>query len=708
MELMIVGQGYGLVTPALSLGIGKAFCIPISSVNPTAASVLRTLDSVRARCLMTVPSILDEIVQLQDTIGVQTLAKLDFVAFGGGNMKYAIGHKLASAGVNLLNHFGTTESGPLAPIFIPGPDYDWQYFRLRRDIELRIEPNSTSTDGEQYYKLITYPFGWNTPFEIQDKFVTSSRSPMIDFSPVGRTDSVIVLATGEKVLPTIIETSLCEHTLVSAAVAFGDGHFQVGVIVQPSQAASPDCFDDFRNTIWPTVLKANEFMDAHARIASKDAIIVVPNTMTIPRSDKGSLLRRELYAMLEFEIEQSYERLESAAHLTTSQFVLDRSRDIRKQLKDLVQDALPKWNVPTQDWSFSNDLFELGMDSLQATELRRLLLPIMESAEAVPRDFVYRHPSVMELAEAIQDSHHKQQSSQTGETRQKMVEGFVEQYSLRTQQSGEEKDCVVLLTGSTGSLGCHLVAHLASLPMVKEVVCLIRPATGRDQDPSDRQDEALRGKLLFLSPEVRDKVTTIQATLSLPQLGLTSKTYDFLLGRVTHVLHNAWPMNFNWRLSSFQSQFQAVQNLLRLAIDGRGSDESTHRVRTCNRVRFVFVSSIAVVGEHSSARKISSLIPEKTISDVRHSNRIGYAEAKLVCERIVERAQDDFATDLEAASVRIGQMSGSKKSGFWNQDEHIAALLKSSVAVDALPTLEGVCVGLRFFRIPYPRSWPCY
>ena len=98
-------------------------------------------------------------------------------------MKPAVGHDLASAGVKLLNHFGTTESAPLAPIF-PGPDFEWQYFRLRREIKLRIEPNSISNDGDQHCKLTIYPLGWDKPFEIQDQFVTSPHNPMVNFMPL--------------------------------------------------------------------------------------------------------------------------------------------------------------------------------------------------------------------------------------------------------------------------------------------------------------------------------------------------------------------------------------------------------------------------------------------------------------------------------------------------------------------------------------------
>ena len=101
----------------------------------------------------------------------------------------------------------------------------------------------------------------------------SPRNPMVDFNAIGRMDNVIVLATGEKVQPIILEIMLSEHSLVSAAVAFGHGHFQLGVIVQSSHAASSDGINEFKTSIWPTVIEANELMIAHARIASKAAVI---------------------------------------------------------------------------------------------------------------------------------------------------------------------------------------------------------------------------------------------------------------------------------------------------------------------------------------------------------------------------------------------------------------------------------------------------
>ena len=70
-------------------------------------------------------------------------------------------------------------------------------------------------------------------------------------------------------------------------------------------------------------------MDAHARIASKEAISVLHQTVTLPTSDKCSLLRRELYAMLNGEIEQAYQQLESPRPSGKNQIVLGRNGDIK-------------------------------------------------------------------------------------------------------------------------------------------------------------------------------------------------------------------------------------------------------------------------------------------------------------------------------------------------------------------------------------------
>ena len=71
----------------------------------------------------------------------------------------------------------------------------------------------------------------------------------------GRKDDVIVLSTGEKVVPIPQEGLITSSPLASGAVMFGRGRNECGVIVEPSPAYAIDVNDpsavvDFRNKIW--------------------------------------------------------------------------------------------------------------------------------------------------------------------------------------------------------------------------------------------------------------------------------------------------------------------------------------------------------------------------------------------------------------------------------------------------------------------------
>ena len=180
------------------MGIGRPFCIPPAASVPNGSSVLQWISVSGSRSLLSVPSILEDIVDLPGDFGIEALARLQFIAFGGGLLKQTVGKAITSAGGKLLNHYGATESGPLAPIFVPNSDYDWKYFRLRKDIKLKFEPVlGLAGDGVQRYKLITYPFGQPAPFEIQDQIIMNPCNPR-DFNAIGRKDDLIVLIQEKK------------------------------------------------------------------------------------------------------------------------------------------------------------------------------------------------------------------------------------------------------------------------------------------------------------------------------------------------------------------------------------------------------------------------------------------------------------------------------------------------------------------------------
>ena len=217
-----------MLAPSLALSVGKTVCFPPSATIGNGALVLQMIGDQGITSLMTVPTILEEIVQ---DSAAKKLGSLDFVVVGGGPMKTTVAETLHESSVNLLNHFGATELGALAPIFRPGKSYDWKYLRLRTDLGLQLKRiESPANSG---YKIVGKPFGSNTDFELQDSVELNPLNPEVEVKLTGRKDDLIVLATGEKVSPHLMEFMLEQDPRIKRAIVFGTGQFEVGVLLEP-------------------------------------------------------------------------------------------------------------------------------------------------------------------------------------------------------------------------------------------------------------------------------------------------------------------------------------------------------------------------------------------------------------------------------------------------------------------------------------------
>ena len=628
---------------------------------------------------MTVPSILDDVLLMQGDEGINILQELDFVAFGGSPLKASVGDALEARKVPLLNHYGVAEVGPLSLIFSPGKDYNFRFARLRADLHMDIV-ELPSQDSEPRYKLSVYPVDGGPAFEIQDQLI-KNKGTSRDFTAAGRDDDIIVLGTGEKVLPRLLEHALTECSRVKGALVFGAGRSEVGVLVEPRERIEDKDPEEFRDSLWPIVAAECQKMDAHARVASKEGILITSEGKPLPRSDKGSIMRREAYRVYDSEISAVYAALEMSSDSIQQPLSLD---DLEGDIKRRVQSL--NWKTPASQWTVDQDFFELGMDSLQATRLRRLLIMALSrdggaliSPASIEFDFVYQHPSVRQLAEALYSS---QDPAANGA--RDSIDYYARLHALPKPSvlGYNNKEATVVLTGATGSLGVHILAELVSLPYVSRVICLNRSHGGSaSSDPISRQRRSCEAKQLKFSEADWAKIEVYETECSLELLGLSSDEYEELRSSVTHIIHNAWPMDFMRKLASFQSQFQTLHNLLSLAVNSIRASTS--------KSRFLFVSSIAVVGNYKSVHG-GPMIPEAPIGDDRSTRSIGYGEAKLVCERMVEDASAQYADKLEASIARCGQITGSSKTGGFNASEHLPLLFQSAWRIGSLPELRGV------------------
>ncbi|KAL4815495.1 hypothetical protein BDW67DRAFT_176303 [Aspergillus spinulosporus] len=236
---------------------------------------------------------------------------------------------------------------------------------------------------------------------------------------------------------------------------------------------------------------------------------------------------------------------------------------------------------------------------------------------------------------------------------------------------------VILVTGATGSLGSHLVAHLSSRPDVQAVYCANRRCSGIEADA--RQMQMLSSRGISLDTESQRKLHVLEVDTTKPWLGLEEAQYASLAAQVTDIVHNAWPMSITRGIQGFTAQFQAMRNLIDFSCHAHGHHHQ--------RVGFQFISSIATVGHQPLWTKNPLVLEEPVGSESVLPT--GYGDAKLVCERMLDRTLRLAPQHFRSMSVRIGQISGSTASGYWNPVEHFAFLINSSQAIQALPRLHG-------------------
>jgi hypothetical protein len=97
---------------------------------------------------------------------------------------------------------------------------------------------------------------------------------------------------------------------------------------------------------------------------------------------------------------------------------------------------------------------------------------------------------------------------------------------------------VVLLTGTTGALGCHLLVDLLANDNVKQVYAFNRVGKS-GKSLADRQRDALLKQGIAVEAVLgHAKLTLLEGELAEEAFGLGAEMYQTLKGSVTHLIHN--------------------------------------------------------------------------------------------------------------------------------------------------------------------------
>jgi thioester reductase-like protein len=139
---------------------------------------------------------------------------------------------------------------------------------------------------------------------------------------------------------------------------------------------------------------------------------------------------------------------------------------------------------------------------------------------------------------------------------------------------------------------------------------------------------------------------------------------------VTLIISNAWRLDFNLGVTSFEPNIQSIRHLVDFALSSTLQQPP----------RIVNVSSVSSIG--SKAPDANNTIAED-LSEKCEATPIGYGQSKYVSERILSTASSK--TGLQTCSLRVGQLSGSRTNGAWNSTDSYPMQFKSAETLGCLP-----------------------
>ncbi|KAL4929845.1 putative NRPS-like enzyme [Aspergillus undulatus] len=601
--------------------------------------------------------------------GIAALADLKAVMFGGSPCPDSLGNLLVENGVNLIAHYGSTETGQLMTSVRPRDDKTWDWLRPSAAVKkfLRMEERypgvyeSVVLDGWPSKVMSNRPDG---AYATKDLFL--KHPEMEAYKYYSRLDDTITLVNGEKVIPLDLEGRVRQLGVVADALVFGVGKSSIGLAVFRAPDAAYLADDEIVKAIWPAVEQANEILPAYGQL-SKDMVRVLPPDTPYARTDKGTVIRQAFYRDFADLIEASYE----AEDDMTGTLLLSEV-ELKVFLKKEIPAILPIKDE--RDLTDDADFFSLGMDSLQATQLRSVLIKSLDTnGQKLGLNVAFEHPTVASLASYLYSL--SSGTSQAEVSIEEQMQVLIEKYSdfdTHVPRPNGLGGRYIVVTGATGSLGAHVVSKLSSLPGVQKVYCFVRASS--PLDAYGRLLSSLRARRVYetLSTSAKNKLIALPSDLSDERLGLDNTTYNTLISELTDVIHCAWSVNFNLHLSSFEKDnIAGLRNLTNLCLRAHRPAPAT----------FNFCSSISAV-----VRSPHDTIPESLPERLEYAQDMGYAQSKLVAENICVNAAQKAG--IQSRVLRIGQVVGDSTHGIWNTTEAIPLMIQAARTIGALPKLD--------------------
>ncbi|KAK4617584.1 Non-canonical non-ribosomal peptide synthetase FUB8 [Fulvia fulva] len=670
--------------------------LPPTGLGPLSSDIIGdVLGQVTADWLVTSPSILADMAS--DVKLSSSFLKVEGVAYGGGPLSKAAGDAIVES-CSVLTFIGMSECGILPSQLVERDD--WQYIQFSPALGIEMRPyveglHELSFVRDEAYKDFQVPF-FTSPeideYSTKDLFSQHPANPDL-WLWQGRTDDIIVYATGERFNPADFENTISGDYQVNAAILYGNGESQSALLVEPhrSLVGVRQSEREIIQAIWPTVEEANAKCPSYARVR-RDMIVITDLRKPLPRAGKDTVQRKAALTLYEQELDALYSRDTMQGSVPDSPYAVEERKphvyirndspidthdDVSPDERQMMQQILDIVERHTDlRLHATDDFFAVGLDSIGVAgivkRLRKLIAIHGDDKEMEPKT-IYNHPTAAALARYLAGKELVKPGKLSS------TEELYERYSFNppvTTRDPIPYDSlrrIVALTGSTGSFGTYLLDRLLHDDTVTHIICL-----NRKHNAEAMQLQSLRSK--GLQTNFKNKVTFLTVDFSKQYMSLDRDTYKNLLTIVTHILHTAWHVNFNLPLSHFEKPHIAG---IRQLVD--------FSARSSHGAMIIFLSSVGAVSNYRASLDGENhrTVPEDPIEDWSCASRSsGYGQSKLVAERILYTAATE--ADVPCTIIRFGQIAGpSTGMGVWQKWEWLPSLVTSSKYLGCLPATLG-------------------
>lgn len=234
-------------------------------------------------------------------------------------------------------------------------------------------------------------------------------------------------------------------------------------------------------------------------------------------------------------------------------------------------------------------------------------------------------------------------------------------------------------------MGVHILHHLLQNDTISKIYCLIRAsddaqALTRIHDTLHKH-RLLKGQTSHLHQLLTQKLSAFSCDFNNVEenLSLQPETLHLFRSTITHIIHNAWSVNFNQSLRSFdRGCISSTHFLLNLAATSPTRLLLLpHNKKQKQKPSLTFISSIA------TALAAPTSVAEDLVPWSHVEERMGYAQSKWVAEQLLASAA--ATAEIPVRIARLGQVCGDSVEGLWNPAEAIPTIVRTAVTQGVLP-----------------------